>query len=151
MKRPKTKSELKVFLKELERAFYEIARDFALLRKKFYTGSKSETVDTIAEKYGVVFSESSRPEQKNPKKKKCTTGMRVQSYLFDRSIWTESQAKKWLRDHDAKIPKVDKTKNYYRYRQESPTHFRKKPYGTKEIGKNTGIYIVTACPLKKWT
>jgi len=81
---------------------------------------------------------------------KCKTGMRIQTYLFDRAKWTVAKARAWLKSHGAKVPKVDSTDQYHRFRQEPTSHFEKGSFRTKALGKHTGIKTVVACPLIKW-
>lgn len=53
--------------------------------------------------------------------------MTVQSILFDKSIWTNSNALLWLSEHNFHpLKKVHFTKNFLRYRIQNPdlfTHF----------------------------
>lgn len=44
----------------------------------------------------------------------------VQSVLFDRDVFSKADATKWLNKNGFISIKVDKTKNYYRFRQVSP-------------------------------
>ena len=71
----------------------------------------------------------------------------IQSILFDRDRWTVSEAKRWLEDHDKKIPSVDRTTDYYRFRQAPPGNFDRSTFRTISLGKN--IKAVIAMPLKK--
>jgi hypothetical protein len=80
---------------------------------------------------------------------RCGTGMRVQSYLFDRYYFNATTSKSWLRANGAKIPKVHKTDEYLRYRQEPPGHFTKTGFRTKSLTQ--GVKAVMGCPLKKWS
>lgn len=45
----------------------------------------------------------------------------VQSLLFDKTVFTEHQAKEWAREHGYHYGKVDTTGSYHRLRQEAPT------------------------------
>jgi len=59
-----------------------------------------------------------------------------QSILFRKRGWSENKARKWLKKHGYKSGKVDKTKNYLRFRQESPSKFKEfriQSFGTKGI------------------
>jgi hypothetical protein len=47
----------------------------------------------------------------------------VQSVVFDSSIWDEERAEAWLKAHDMKSAKLDKTKSTLRYRQRDPGEF----------------------------
>jgi hypothetical protein len=69
----------------------------------------------------------------------------VQTILFDRQEWTVSAAKEWLRRHDRKIPKVDTTRDYLRFRQASPSQFESGTFRTIPFGRN-GIKAVIAVP-----
>lgn len=46
-----------------------------------------------------------------------------------------------------KTSKVDATPNYFRFRQESPSKFRKGTLRTKDIGKKGGLKIIVGRPL----
>ena len=80
----------------------------------------------------------------------CKTGMKIQSILFDRAQWTAGRAKKWLRGHGAKTPKVDATADNLRFRQAPPFHFKKGSFRTKTLDQPMGIKAVVACPLEKY-
>jgi len=44
----------------------------------------------------------------------------VQSIVFQKAEWTIKNAKKWLKEHNYKVSKVDKTPSTLRFRQEDP-------------------------------
>ena len=54
----------------------------------------------------------------------------VQSVAFARTDWTVNEAKRWLRSHDFEAPRVDRTKRFYRFRQQAPDF---DSYATKTI------------------
>lgn len=49
---------------------------------------------------------------------------KVQSVLFDKTLWTTTSAKRWLRDSGFKAPAVDRSKDYLRFRQLQPGRFK---------------------------
>ena len=64
-------------------------------------------------------------------------GFEVQSVIFNKSKWTIRKAEGWLKKHNYKTSfygkDVDETANYYRYRQQAPSKYKKyrmKPIGT---------------------
>jgi len=67
----------------------------------------------------------------------------TQSVLFDRSKWTTTSAKKWLRDHDMFTDGLDKTENKLRFRQFNPNN-RKFRYRTRTIDSTRGISLILA-------
>lgn len=71
----------------------------------------------------------------------------VQTIIFDRSKWTIGEAKKWLRNHNYKVPAVDTTDDYHRFRQSPPFRFKKGTFRTIEFGKQ-GIKAVIAVSRK---
>lgn len=74
----------------------------------------------------------------------------VQSLLFLRTKWTPAAAMKWLSAHGYKTPAVDKTADYYRYRQSPPFNFRKGTFRTITLGAAArGIKAVIAVPREK--
>lgn len=70
----------------------------------------------------------------------------TQSILFDRDFWTLSSARAWLKRHGYKVPKVDTTENYYRFRQLPPSKFVKTALRTKSFGDETGIKAIIGMP-----
>jgi hypothetical protein len=71
----------------------------------------------------------------------------VQSFLFDKQKWSVTAAKKWLSEHNKKVPKVDTTSEYHRFRQAPPFQFQKGTFRTIPIGaKSKGIKAVIAVP-----
>ena len=47
----------------------------------------------------------------------------VQSIVFDKSEFTIKKAKKWLKEHNYKVSKIDKTETTLRFRQEDPNNY----------------------------
>jgi hypothetical protein len=81
---------------------------------------------------------------KNPRFSKPT---QVQSIIFDRSQWTKEKARAWLKKHKKKIPTVDVTSQYYRFRQFHPSKYKKGTYRTIPFGSgSTGIKAIIAVP-----
>lgn len=69
--------------------------------------------------------------------------------LFLRTKWTAAAAKEWLSAHGYKTPAVDKTADYYRYRQSPPFNFKKGTFRTITLGAAArGIKAVIAVPRK---
>lgn len=72
--------------------------------------------------------------------------LKVQSVLIERDVYNLRQAKSWIRKHDFKETfygkGVEKTENFYRFRQAAPGRFKKDSYVTKEI--SDGIKLVLA-------
>jgi hypothetical protein len=66
----------------------------------------------------------------------------IQSIIFERNLFTPTQAKKWIQDHGYKTlfygKIADITEDYIRYRQQSPKKY--KTYRTKQISK--GIKLI---------
>lgn len=73
----------------------------------------------------------------------------VRSVLFDKSKWTVTEAKKWLKDHGYKVPKVDTTDQYHRFRQRPPFQFKAGTTRTITFGaKSLGIKALIAVPIR---
>jgi hypothetical protein len=71
---------------------------------------------------------------------------------LDKDLWSIAQAKKWLREHGYIAPKVDETKNLYRFRQLEPEDFVQSTYRTISFGDDEeGIQAVVGklIPTKK--
>ena len=64
---------------------------------------------------------------------------KLQAVIFDRYIWSESEANKWLRKYNLKPIKEPRyTKNFIRYRIREPYSHEK--YFTKVL--NNGIELI---------
>lgn len=74
------------------------------------------------------------------KLKRLQGKLSIQSLLFPKDKFTESQAKKWARDHGFKVMKVDVTENFIRLRQKSPSNF--KNFRTKELEGSGGVKAI---------
>lgn len=71
----------------------------------------------------------------------------IQTFLFEKSKWSVTSAKRWLKDHGKKVPPVDTTADYHRFRQSPPFNFVKGTFRTITIGaKAKGIKAVVAVP-----
>ena len=73
-------------------------------------------------------------------------GSVVQSVIFHKDKHNIKDAKKWLREHNYKHPKIDDTDNTYRFRQINPSTIEKKGYTiykNKPLG-DSGIILVIA-------
>jgi hypothetical protein len=79
--------------------------------------------------------------------------------LFDRRRWTLTAARQWLREHKYKVPTVDTTAEYYRFRQRPPFAFQKGTFrtisfggGRSELGARAlGIKAIIAVPISSRT
>lgn len=79
--------------------------------------------------------------------KRFKTSTEVQSLLFDKSKWTPAGARKWLADHGYKVPAVDTTADYHRFRQFPPFQYKKGTFRTIQFGAaRNGIKAVIAVP-----
>lgn len=67
----------------------------------------------------------------------------VQSLLFDRSLWTEGQARSWAKLHGYLVGRVEHTDRFWRFRQYDPRRGR---YRTIPFGHATGIKAVLRWP-----
>lgn len=102
---------------------------------------------------GIDHTATMQGQQANPprsRKPRWKRGSRTQSIAFEKDRWTVGDAKKWLRKEGKKAPKVDRWKNYLRFRQEPPEHFVKKHYATIPLGEDTGIWAIIAEPKAKY-
>jgi hypothetical protein len=63
----------------------------------------------------------------------------IQSVLFDKHLWNQSSARKYLIKHGFKDNGVDETENFFRYRQHEPPKDSK--YYTKTL-KHGVEYVI---------
>ncbi len=68
------------------------------------------------------------------------TTSKVQSIIFDKSLWKLTDAKQWLKKHGYKYNKIDDKANYIRFRQLRP--LKKYNYATIDLG--VGIKFILA-------
>ena len=71
---------------------------------------------------------------------------KVQTIMFSRKHFDGNTARAWLRKHNFKAPKMDKTVNYLRYRQQEPEIFYQKSFRTITFSKDKGIKAVVGIP-----
>lgn len=100
------------------------------------------TMPKAAAKAIAVGTNPSR--SKGGKKGRFKRATRIQSYRFDRLMFTASKARAWLKKHKVKTKALDITKHQIRARLESPTHF--KNFRVKNI--SAGVDAVIAEPKK---
>jgi hypothetical protein len=75
-------------------------------------------------------------------------GSVVQTIMFSTKHFDGNSARAWLRKHGFKVPKMDRTANYIRYRQFDPKMFNKDSFRTLEFKK--GVKAVVGIPKKKF-
>ena len=72
------------------------------------------------------------------------TPLKVQSVLISTDLYNLKEAKSWIRKHDFKEPfygkGVERTENYFRFRQAAPGRFKEGSFVTKEI--SDGVKLV---------
>jgi len=69
----------------------------------------------------------------------------VQSVIFTTDKWTIQKAKKWLKENNYKVPRVDEKEEHLRFRQNDPTKIESKgftEYRTIPLGENSGISLI---------
>lgn len=71
---------------------------------------------------------------------------KVQTIMFSRKHFDGNTARAWLRKHNFKAPKMDKTVNYLRYRQQEPEIFYQKSFRTITFSEDKGIKAVVGIP-----
>jgi hypothetical protein len=77
---------------------------------------------------------------------------KVQSVIFDKTKYTLKEAKKWLKENNYKMPKVDEKENTLRFRQEDPDEVEKMgftEYRTKDLGNGDIKLIIVYKSNKK--
>jgi hypothetical protein len=73
------------------------------------------------------------------------TPLKVQSVLVDKDVYNLREAKSWIRKHDFRETfygkGVEKTENFYRFRQAAPRRFKEGSYVTKEISEGVKLVL----------
>jgi len=67
----------------------------------------------------------------------------VQALLFDRDMWSASQARSWIGKNGFIAPKLHKTENYLRFRQSDPAEFKKGSFRTIDFGEGIKAIVAT--------
>ena len=74
---------------------------------------------------------------------------KVQSVIFKKSAWTEPKARDWLKKHNYDSEgKIHITEEYIRFRQRSPSDFKKSGYYTVNLPNNVELIIGDRKPKK---
>lgn len=73
--------------------------------------------------------------------------MVVQTLVFDKAVFSESQSIEWAKDHGFNADKLDVTETTYRVRQLDPSDCEENSFKTIDVTK--GVQAVTATPKKK--
>jgi len=104
----------------------------------------SRAKDYAAESY-KDFRDGYREARGNPAKRfpRATT---IQSLIFDKGLFSKSQAKRWATQHGFVSTGVDTKENTYRIRQHEPSSFSKGTFRTIELSE--GVQAVIGMPKK---
>lgn len=82
------------------------------------------------------------PNKKSPWDSKKRKGSKVQSILMNLNAFKSiKDARKWLKKNGYKYSNVDASDKYWRFRQESPSKFKKGSFRTKELTKDIKIVV----------
>lgn len=111
-------------------------------------GQRMDRLETLLEKlidtdekfHQEVSTNKPKPKEKSKEKYAIKSKSVVQSVLIPRK-WGKEKAVKWIEEHDYKSTKVDKTENFYRFRQSPATsgveyYTIKLPSGIELINKD---------------
>lgn len=93
-----------------------------------------------------------RRRRRNPARRRKTASpdaTRVQSVLFDASLWGPRQAEAWARNHRYTPIKVERTARYVRVRVQEPSEMRKGSFRTITMSDTDGIKAVIGVPLTR--
>jgi hypothetical protein len=63
----------------------------------------------------------------------------VQTFLFDRKIWTAAKARAWLRRNKKIVGRLVEKPNFWHFRQLPPDLFRPRSFRTIQIPGRGGI------------
>jgi hypothetical protein len=80
-------------------------------------------------------------ENRKPCKKEVEKATTVQTLIFDKAVFTRSEAVKWARSHGFKSNKVDTTKTSYRLRQRNPGDFQRGSFRTISLRRGVKAVI----------
>jgi len=75
---------------------------------------------------------------------RCSTSTVTQSVVFPKR-WGVARARRWLKSHGLRSPKVDRTATELRFRQMPPGKCRRGNFASIPMGK-TGVRKIICCP-----
>lgn len=75
----------------------------------------------------------------------CPTGTQVQSVILSQQFFSLREAEDWILSHDFRVSKIDESRNFWRFRQQPPTWFKKGTFRT--IRLRPGVEAIVGCPL----
>jgi len=80
--------------------------------------------------------------------KPCPVGTKIQTMIFDRELWTPTEAREWLHAHKMKALKKESSGMIlsYRFGQAPLNSFDKKSFRSIEIDAKNGIKAIIGCP-----
>ena len=83
-------------------------------------------------------------------KKRFKLPTSVQSVMFDKSIWTPTAARAWLKQYGFDTKTQREEKNYIRFRQAVPAAFQRHTFRTQTFGgDDQGIKAIIAVPKRE--
>jgi hypothetical protein len=66
----------------------------------------------------------------------------VQTVILSKAVFkTAAAARRWVREHDFHVRKMDETETSFRFRQRDPGDFRPRSFRTKEIARGVSIVV----------
>ena len=92
-----------------------------------------------------------RDQRRNTKSQRDTpacrgpTGTQVQSVILSQQFFSLREAEDWILSHDFRVSKIDESRNFWRFRQQPPTWFKKGTFRT--IRLRPGVEAIVGCPL----
>lgn len=89
----------------------------------------------------LSFAAATPMRAKKSAKKRKKTSTRVQTLIFDRKLFTLTEARNWARTHDFKSSGVDETEDSYRIRQRDPSRFKSGSFKTVELTKGVKAVV----------
>lgn len=125
------------------------------IKKRYKVGDKFDTFDRgmqTIEKVEIVYGEGGKVYERGGKMDsykeggktgRCPTGTQVQTLLFNKKHFSETEAKAWAKRNDYHS-EVDVKPETYRIRQAPPFKFKKGSF--KTIQFEPGLEAVIACP-----
>ena len=88
----------------------------------------------------------SQKKKSKPRRRRgrmCPVGTEVQTLIFEKDIFTVTQAKAWARRNGYSVSKVDETEESYRLRQKDPKRYQRSSFRTIAFGD---VKAVIGCP-----
>ena len=113
--------------------------DYRIVKRRIRSGSRDPR--------GRQRDQSKSRREPGPARRQagCPGGTQVQSVILSQQFFSLREAEDWILSHGFRVSKIDESRNFWRFRQQPPTWFKKGTFRT--IRLRPGVEAIVGCPL----